>query len=86
VTLLVWQDTFVGGVTTRKRRRIKLAPATMPEREVLKVAAEHLRPLNQGLESIGSAVNFGFYVENTYNIDHSPLMAQKYSASIPRPH
>ena len=45
-TLLVWQDTFVGGVTTRKRKRIKLALATMPEREVLKIAAEHPRPLN----------------------------------------
>ena len=75
-TMLVWQDDFREGVLNRKRKRVKLAPATMPEREVLKVAAEYLRPLNQGLESIGSATNFAFYVNNTYNIDHLPLMAK----------
>lgn len=58
----------------------------MPEREVLKIAAEHLGPLNQGLESIGSATNFAFYVENTYNTTFLPLMAkssqQRYSGII----
>src|SRR5450759_470 len=53
--LLCWQDSFSGGVRTRKRQRKKLAPASMPEREVRKIAAEILRPLNQGLISIGSA-------------------------------
>src|SRR5579863_5724769 len=46
--LLYWQDEFIDGRRTRKRIRIKLAPASMPEREVLKIAAEHLRPMNQG--------------------------------------
>src|SRR5216683_3055500 len=64
--LLCWQDVFSEGVRTRKRQRIKLAPATMPEREVRKIAAERLRPLNQGLISVGSAVNFGEYVNNEY--------------------
>jgi hypothetical protein len=30
--LRVWQDAFVGGVSTRKRQRIKIAPASTPER------------------------------------------------------
>jgi integrase len=48
----------------------------MPEREVRKVAAEHLRPINQGLESIGSATNFAHYLENTYKSIVMPLMAK----------
>ena len=74
-TLLVWQDTLTNGRPVRKRRRIRLAPATMPEREVRKVASEHLRPINQGLESIGSATNFARYIEETYKPLILPLMA-----------
>jgi len=64
--LLYWQDSFNEGVRTRKRQRVKLAPATMPEREVKKIAAEILRPMNQGLISAGSAVTFSEYVESEY--------------------
>jgi integrase len=64
--LLYWQDVFIEGSLTRKRQRVKLAPATMPEREVKKIAAELLRPLNQGLISVGSAVTFKEYVANEY--------------------
>jgi hypothetical protein len=53
--LRVWRDHFDTGQRIRKRDNVRLAPATMGERQVLKLAAEHLRPLNQGLESIGSA-------------------------------
>jgi integrase len=38
----------------------------MPEREVLKIAAEHLRPMNQGLVTVGSATPFGEFVEGVY--------------------
>jgi integrase len=48
----------------------------MKEREVLKIAAEHLRPLNQGLESIGSATNFNRYIETTYAPTVLSLMAK----------
>jgi integrase len=75
-TLLVWKDQFVGGEHKRRRERVKLGPATMPEREVKKIAAELLRPLNQGLESIGSATNFTKYVEDTYIPIVMPLMAK----------
>lgn len=74
-TLLIWQDDFSGGKHSRKRKRIKLALSTMPEREAKKIADEHLRPLNQGLQSIGSATNFSTYVSETYIPVVLPLMA-----------
>jgi integrase len=64
--LRYWQDVFENGRRTRKRKRVKLAPATMAEREVKKLAAEHLRPMNQGLVTIGSATNFNEFVDNVY--------------------
>jgi len=75
-TLLLWKDCFVGTDCKRKRHRVRLAPATMSEREVLKLADEHLRPLNQGLESISSATNFRHYVETTFLPVVMPLMAK----------
>jgi hypothetical protein len=48
----------------------------MPEREVRKVAAEYLRPLNQEMQSIGSATNFTHYVQQTYMPVVMPLMAR----------
>jgi integrase len=71
----IWQDVFAGGIRTRKRVRLKLAPATMHQREVLKIADELLRPINQGLISIGSAVNFGDYVERDYMPGSLKLLA-----------
>jgi integrase len=73
--LFHWQDEFVGGQRIRKRKRTKLAPAAMSEREVKKIAAEFLRPLNQGLITIGAATGFTDYVE-TYRITVLPLMAK----------
>src|SRR5579871_6015686 len=74
--LLLWQDEYVEGKRIRKRKRIRLAPATMPEREVKKIAAEFLRPLNQGLAPIGAAVGFEDYVETVYKTTILPLMAK----------
>ena len=74
--LRVWQDTYVRGVRTRVRQRIKIAPASMPEREVKKVAAELLRPVNQGLISVGSAITFGEYVDGIYISTVLPLLAK----------
>jgi integrase len=74
--LLLWQDEYVEGKRIRKRKRIRLAPATMPEREVKKITAEFLRPLNQGLAPIGAAVGFEDYVETVYKTTNLPLMAK----------
>jgi hypothetical protein len=57
-TIQVRQDVFVDGKLRRSNRRVRLAPATMLEREVRKVAAEYLRPLNQEMQNIGSATRF----------------------------
>jgi integrase len=60
---------------TRKRPRIKLAPADTPEREVLKMAAERLASVNRGLITVGSGVNFMVYVTDTYIPTELPLLA-----------
>jgi integrase len=70
--LLTWEDRPGG---TRKRKREKLAPASMPAREVQRIADERLRPLNQGLISVGSAVNFKEYMQSTYIPTELPLLA-----------
>jgi len=74
--LRFWQDVFVRNVSTRRRQRIKLAPASMPEREVKKIAAEVLRPVNQGLITVGSAVDFEEYVDSIYIPTVLPLLAK----------
>jgi integrase len=71
----VWQDEFMGGARVRKQKRIRLAPGSMPDREVKKIAAEHLRPLNQGLTTIGSATKFSDFIEGEYVPTVLPLMA-----------
>ena len=74
--LLIWKEVIykIAG-TKRKRKREKLAPATMLEREVRKIAAELLRPLNQGLLTIGSATRFLDYVEDVYRKTVLKVMA-----------
>lgn len=74
--MLAWQDGLRNGRHVRKRRRIKLAPATMPEREVRKIAAETLRPVNQGLITVGSATALDEYIEAVYVPILLPLLAK----------
>lgn len=75
-TIQVRHDVFANGKLKRSNKRVRLAPASMPEREVRKVAAEYLRPLNQEMQSIGSATNFAHYVEHTYLAVMMPLFAK----------
>jgi integrase len=63
------------GTPTRRKVWVKLAPASMTLCEAKKIAAEFLRPLNQGLVSIGSATNFGQYVQTTYIPLEMPLLS-----------
>ena len=78
--ILVWQDEFRDGRRVRKRKREKLAPATMPLREVNKIAAERLRPVNQGLLTAGSAALFEDYVNSVYTPTVMPLLASSTQA------
>ena len=70
--LLIWQNS---PGAARKRQRIQLAPASMPMREVSKIAAERLRPINQGVITAGSAVNFMHFVTDTYEKTALPLLS-----------
>lgn len=71
----VYEDHYSNGRRIRKRKRIRLAPASMPVREVQKLKAEHLRPLNQGLITAGSATTFETFVQSVYTTTELPLMA-----------
>lgn len=75
--LLTWQDEFQNGRRLRKRKRIKLAPASTPLREVRKIAAEVLRPLNQGLVTVGSAIKLEDYTGTIYG----PTMLPTFSST-----
>ena len=70
--LRVWDTNLTG---SRKRQRLKLAPADMPVREVQKIAEQMLHPVNQGLVLTGSAMNFGDFVTNIYDKTYLPLLS-----------
>ena len=72
----VRQDVVVNGTLKRSNKRVRLAPVTMSEREVRKVAAEYMRPLNQGMQGIGSATSFAQYVQQEYMQVVMPLLAK----------
>jgi hypothetical protein len=66
---------WAGNKVRRKYTIERLCLATTPEGEVKKLRDEHLRPINQGLQGVGSATNFQAYIEQTYNTTHLPLLA-----------
>ena len=71
----IWQDQPSNGRLIRKQKRIRLAKADTPVREVEKLRDERLWPLNQGLESIGSATPFRAYVDGDYSAAVLPLLS-----------
>ncbi len=70
--LRVWDTNLTG---SRKRQRLKLAPADTPVREVQKIAEEKLHPVNQGVVLTGSAMNFGDFVTEKYIKTYLPLLS-----------
>src|ERR1700691_6297865 len=70
--LRVWDTNLTG---SRKRQRLKLAPADVPVREVHKIAAEKLQPMNRGLVLTGVAMNFGDFVTDIYEKTYLPLLS-----------
>jgi hypothetical protein len=74
--LRVWDTNLAG---SRKRQRIKLAPADLPVREVQKIAEEKLRPVNQGLALTGSAMNFQNSVGGRPEIGTGPDASRTHS-------
>src|ERR1700689_3504804 len=49
------QDVYVDGKLKRIQREVRIAPASLNQREAAKIADERLMPMNQGIESHGSA-------------------------------
>ena len=78
----IYQDEYSNGRRIRKRKRIKLAPATMAVREVQKIKAEYLRPLNQGLVTAGSATMFEDYVRNVYDAYRIAVAGQQHAGRV----
>jgi integrase len=75
-TLRFRRDEIIDGKLKRIRKEVRLAlVANTSERDARRLAAEHLRPLNQGLESVGAAVNFQNYVEKHF----IPLVMPQYA-------
>jgi hypothetical protein len=80
-TLRFRRDEIIDGKLKRIRKEVRLAlVASTSERDARRLAAEHLRPLNQGLESIGAPVNFQNYVEKHF----IPLVMPQYLDSMYR--
>jgi integrase len=75
-TIVVWKDEIQNGKPKRRQIRIRLAPLETKWRELLRLKDELLRPLNQGLISIGSATNFRTFVRTTYIPLEMPLLAK----------
>jgi len=71
----VWKDEFRDGKLQRIRKRLKVAPARTGAREAERIASEMIRPMNQGLESAGSATPFGMYIDTIYRPTVLPLLA-----------
>jgi integrase len=65
-TILVRVDEFKDGKPSRRLRRVRLAPLDKPERTVLKLRDEYMRPLNNTFSGVGSATNFKEFVNGTY--------------------
>ena len=74
--LYYWGDVFENDERIRKKQRHVLGPSDLPAREVDKIRDEFLRPMNQGLVSIGSATKFSDYVEDVYKPVVLPTMAK----------
>src|SRR5206468_10817969 len=74
-TIRYRQDVYVDGKLKRIQREVRIAPATVNQREACKIADELLMPMNQGIESHGSATNFRKWVDEVYLTIKKPLLA-----------
>jgi integrase len=74
--LYYWADEVIHGKRRRKKKRHVLGPGTMREREAERFRDEFLRPVNQGLVTIGSAIKFEDFVDTVYIPVVLPTMAK----------
>jgi integrase len=71
-----WDDDFIDGERRRKKKRHVLGPSTMQKRDAEKERDEFLRPKNQGLVPVGSAIRFADFVSTVYQPAVLPTMAK----------
>lgn len=69
-----WTDEFIEGKLQRRRKKMKVCPAEMPEYKAKTIAAEILRPMNEQ-QTVGSATRFANYVEGFYKPDWLSTLA-----------
>jgi len=74
-TIRYRQDVYDDGKPKRIQREVRIAPASVNQREACKIADERLMPLNQGIESHGSATNFRKWVVEMYLPIMKPVLA-----------
>jgi integrase len=74
-TIRYRQDVYADGKLKRIQREVRIAPASLNQREACKIADERLMPMNQGLESHGSATNFRKWVVEMYLPIMKPVLA-----------
>ncbi len=74
-TIRYRQDAYVDGKLKRIQREVRIAPACINQREASKIADELLMPMNQGIDSHGSATNFGKSAVEVYLPIKKPLLA-----------
>ena len=75
-TIVVRKDVFRDGKLKRVRERVKLLPEDRGEREACKVAAEYMRPMNQGMQPAGSALTFQSFIDTVYLPISKTLLAK----------
>jgi len=74
-TIRFRQDVYVDGKLKRIQREVRIAPSSVNQREACKIADEYLMPMNQGIESHGSATNFRTWVVEMYLPIMKPVLA-----------
>jgi integrase len=74
-TIRYRQDVYVDGKLKRIQREVRIAPASINQREAAKIADERLMPMNQGIESHGSATNFRKWAVEMYLPIMKPVLA-----------
>ena len=74
-TIRYRQDVYADGKLKRIQREVRIAPASLNRREACKIADERLMPMNQGIESHGSATNFRKLAVETYLPIMKPVLA-----------
>jgi hypothetical protein len=60
----VWKDFYGAGGLKRKQVRLKVCPATTPDRQARQIAAELLQPMNSGLETVENATPFSVFINS----------------------